>query len=590
MICAAACARPDAVALSCEGASLTYRELVAATDSLAAELAETGVARDVPVGICLERSFEHVIAMLAACRAGGAFLPLDPRWPEERQRFVLDDSRAPVVVTSAARSAVLARAGRKAITANAYTRVAHEREWAQSAANDLAYIIYTSGSTGEPKGVEITHRNLLNLIHWHCGCFGVTEQDRASCVAGLGFDAAVWEIWPNLCAGASIVLADDASRTSAAALQRFLVEEQITVAFVPTPLAEPLISAAWPPGTKLRFLLTGGDTLHARPVAGLPFAVINNYGPTECTVVATSGVVVPLEGGVLPGIGHPIPGVQIHILNASDQAAAPGETGEICIGGTSVARGYRNRPELTAQKFIKSRLAADGKESRLYRTGDLGCWSPDGQIEFHGRRDNQIKLRGHRIELDEISAALDRHPLVVQSAALASGEGSDMQLVAYVVLGRPALVGADALREFLAIRLPDYMLPSAFVAIPSLPVTPSGKIDVTALPLPHDGNRLPEAAYREPKSEVESRIAAIVAELLKLNRVGSEDNFFLLGGHSLLGTQLVLRARDAFGIDLTLRDLFRAQTVAKLSATIERRLIESIEQMSDEEAGAQLAS
>jgi acyl carrier protein len=227
--------------------------------------------------------------------------------------------------------------------------------------------------------------------------------------------------------------------------------------------------------------------------------------------------------------------------------------------------------------------------ARLYRSGDLGRLLPDGQIEFHGRRDNQIKLRGNRIELDEISAALDRHPLVVQSAVSARGDGNNVQLIAYMVLRGGAPVVAESLREFLANRLPDYMLPLAFVAIPSLPLTASGKLDVEALPVPDDANRLPETEYREPSSQVEISIAAIVAELLDLDRVGSEDNFFLLGGHSLLGTQLVLRARDAFGVELTLRDLFKAQSVSKLAATIERRLIESIEQMSDEEAGALLA-
>lgn len=585
----AADARPEAVALRCGGANLSYRELTAAADHLATEIIGKGLERDVPIGICLERSFDYVIGMLAACRAGGAFLLLDPRWPEDRLRFMLDDSNAPVVVAEGERIGSLAGTGRRVIAAGApHVRSDLRRKWAQPAPDDLAYIIYTSGSAGAPKGVEITHRNLRNLLDWHIGRFEVTEQDRASSLAGLGFDASVWEIWSHLCAGASVVLADEAARASADALKRFLIEEEITIAFVPTSLAEPLISTTWPEQTKLRFLLTGGDTLHTHAVAGLPFVVVNNYGPTECTVVATSGVVAPDESEGIPTIGCPIPGAQIHILDPSGRRAQPEEIGEICIGGACVGRGYRNRPELTANKFVTVSFC-DGGGGRLYRTGDLGRRLADGEIEFHGRLDNQIKLRGHRIELDEISAALNRHPMIVQSAVVARDERGGMQPIAYLVLRTNLGVDAQSLRGFLASRLPDYMLPGCFVSVSSLPLTSSGKIDIARLPDPDDANLLPQAGYREPESPVERRIAEIVAELLKIDRVGSDDNFFLLGGHSLLGTQLVLRIRDAFGVEVRLRDLFKAQTIAKLATSVEGRIVERVEQMSEEEAGALLA-
>ena len=583
MVWAAARANPDAIALSSNHGKMTYAELMAAVDGLAQTLIATGVDCDVPVGICLERSFDYVIAILAASTAGGAFLPLDPTWPEERLRFALADARAPVLVT---RSQHLDDPRWEIILPRAEARP--ERDWhnrphAALGPGNLAYIIYTSGSTGEPKGVEITHANLLGLVAWHLDAFQVTAHDRASCVAGLGFDAAVWEIWPYLCSGASLFLPDESVRTSSDALRTWLIENQITVAFVPTPLAEPMIATSWPSGTALRYLLTGGDTLHTRPIAGLPFAVVNNYGPSECTVVATSGIVEPGSDGGIPTIGHPISETQIRIVDETGAPVSPGELGEIHIGGVGVGRGYRHRPDLTSEKFVTDAA------TRFYRTGDLGRWLPNGEIAFHGRRDTQIKLRGYRIELDEISAALDRHPSVAQSAVLGIGEEGELRLIAYVVTKSAAALRASELRDFLVAHIPNYMLPSLFVSVSSLPLTASGKLDRAALPAPSDVNTLTDDVSREPATPTEAKLAAIMAELLKIERVGMDDNFFLLGGHSLLATQLVLRARDAFGAELSLRDLFHAQTVAKLAAKIEQRILERIEQLSDEEASQLLA-
>ena len=593
MVGAAARSNPDAIALRADGARLTYRELMSSVERLADEMTDVGVDCDVPVGVCLERSFDYIIAVLAAARAGGAFLPLDPGWPAERLRFVLDHARAPVLVTSSSHRTQLADARRTILSPEAKARPQRgRRERNRRPAvgpRNLAYIIYTSGSTGQPKGVEITQANLLSLIAWHNEAFGVTPRDHASCVAGLGFDAAVWEIWPYLSVGACVSLPHETVRTSSEALRRWLIDEKISTAFVPTPLAELMIAAPWPADTALRTLLTGGDTLHVRPIAGLPFAVVNNYGPTECTVVATSGVVEPADGGArLPSIGRPIAGARIHILDEHDQPVRAGEVGQIYIGGTGVGRGYRASLELTAERFVADPFARNDVRAQLYRTGDLGCFLPDGQIAFHGRCDNQVKIRGHRVELDEISAALDRHPLIAQSAVVARGDGPEMRLVAYVV-ARSQTLAAGELRDFLALRLPEHMQPSSFVGVSSLPLSTSGKLDRTALPPPTAANTLVDAQYSPPSSPVEDKLARIVAELLGLDHVGVEDNFFLLGGHSLLGTQLVLRARDAFGAELTLRDLFRAQTVAKLAVKIEQRIVERLEQMSEEEATRLLA-
>jgi amino acid adenylation domain-containing protein len=525
------------------------------------------------VGVSLERSFEYVIAVLAVWKAGGAYVPVDLEWPEERRAFVLEDARAAVVIG----------AGLKVDVRHVLKKAAS----AEITRENLAYIIYTSGSTGKPKGVEVTHGNLLNLVFWHRRAFGVTAEDRASHVAGLAFDAVVWELWPYLSAGASVALADATTRTSPELLREWLAAEGITISFVPTALMEPMLTAEWPVKTALRYLLTGADTLHRYPEAGLPFQVVNNYGPTECTVVATSGVVKPSYVSGRPAIGAAIANTQIYLLNENREPVKAGETGEIYIGGTSVARGYRNQPQLTAERFVENPFSP-AVDARMYRTGDLGAMMPEGQIAFLGRADNQEKIRGHRIEPDEIVSVLERHPKVSSAAVVGRGNACGRQLVGYVV---PAGQGPRSreLREFLSKELPEYMIPSRFVRIAALPLTANGKLDRGALPEPTAENALDTTVYRAPESAMEIKIASILEELLRVKRVGLEDNFFLLGGHSLLGTQLVLRVRERFGVMLTLRDLFMAQTVGNLSDEIERQLIARLDAMSEEEAGEMLA-
>jgi amino acid adenylation domain-containing protein len=526
--------------------------------------------------------------MLGALRAGSCFLPLDPDWPDDRLCAVLDDAGAPTVVAAPRLVTKLRASNRKVLSsAREGCRRGALEKLPDRTSESLAYLIYTSGSTGRPKGVEITHRNLLHLVTWHREAFDVSEQDHASWIAGLGFDASIWELFPYLTAGACIHIPEDHVRVSADALRAWLVEQSITIAFAPTPLAEMLISAPWPADTALRTLLTGGDTLHLRPRSGLPFRVVNNYGPTECTVVATSGVVgVESVSAALPTLGKPIKNARIAILDETGEPVRQGEAGEIHISGAGVARGYRGRPDLTAERFVV--LAPDKNDGaeRYYRTGDLGSWTADGEIAFHGRTDDQIKIRGHRVEPDEIAAALSRHPGVAQSAVVAKGEGLDRQLIAYILPATQEAPGPEELRDFLAVRLPNYMLPASFVRIASLPLTSNGKLDRSALPPPSPANILASVQYRAPGSPVEARLAAIVEDLLGMKRVGIDDNFFLLGGHSLLGTQLVLRVRDAFGTDLTLRDLFEAQTIYNLAAKVEEMVVNMVAGMNEEELQA----
>lgn len=580
MIAAAAATRPDAVALRDEDRELSFAALHTRTGRVAAWLAAEGVRPGDLVGLCLERSFDQIVAALAAWQAGVAYLPLDPAWPDGRLRTIVDEAGCALVIGRDDAGQRLSGAAARVLPLGEAETL---RPAVRVAPDDLAYVIYTSGSTGTPKGVEVTHGNLSHLVAWHNADFGVTAADRGVHLAGLGFDASVWEVWPQLAAGASVALAPDRVRTSAADLKAWLVGEGATIAFAPTALAEELVSAPWPVDARLRVLLTGADRLVARPIPGLPFRFVNNYGPTECTVVATSGT-VKADGEALPSIGRPIGATVVHLVDAEGAPVADGEAGEMLIGGPSVARGYRGRPDLTAERFLE---ASDGS-GRYYRSGDLAVRRADGRYDFRGRADDQVKLRGHRVEPGEVAAALREHDAVESCAVIArAGQDGTLSLVAYAVASRD--VTAEELREHLAARLPDYMVPGAFVRLDALPLNASGKIDRAALPAPSADNGFATAAYSAPQSPAEARLAEILKGVLGHDAFGMDDNFFLLGGHSLLGTQVVLRASEAFGVELVLRDLFEAPTVRRLATTIEDRLVAMIEAMSDEEVEARAA-
>jgi len=348
-----------------------------------------------------------------------------------------------------------------------------------------------------------------------------------------------------------------------------MVSEGITVSFAATAMAENLMQLEWPKTATLRFLLTGADTLKKYPSPRLPFVLVNNYGPTEGTVVSTSGVIAPESStNQAPSIGRAIDGVQVYILDDHRQPVAAGATGEIYIGGAGLARGYRNRPDLTAERFVPDPFSAEAG-ARLYRTGDLARWLPDGQIAFLGRVDEQVKIRGYRVEPSEIATVLGQHSAVRTSVVVVrEEEPGEKELVAYVVLAAGAKLDAGELRDHLRKRLPDYMVPSEFVSISSVPVTANGKLNRAALPTPN-GSRPHAEAYVEPRTPVEEELVKILAPLLKLQRVGVNDNFFLLGGHSLLGTQLIARISETFGVELTLLKLFDHPTVAEMSSEVE---------------------
>ncbi len=574
LVTARAAESPRALALTAVSEELTYQELDCRANRLASYLRSLGVERDVLVGLCLPRSLDMVVGALGILKAGGAYVPMDPAYPPGRLAFMLDDAQAAVLITNPRVAQQLPTAQRTLVYLDAPEIAAQPADapLVPNGPDDLAYVIYTSGSTGRPKGVEITHRSLANLVSWHVQAFSVTAADRASHVAGLGFDAAVWELWPYLAAGASVHLADEETRNSAELLWDWLQAQSISISFVPTPLVDRLLglNLKWPRETALRILLTGGDTLHHYPPPSLPLVLVNNYGPTECTVVATSGLVPPNESPTtLPPIGRPIANTEIHLLDEHLQPVRAGAAGEIYIGGAGVARGYHNRPDLTADRFVPNPFSRAG--GRLYKTGDLARLLPDGQIAFLGRIDDQIKIRGYRIEPNEIVRVLDQHPAIHASVVVAREDTpGERRLVAYVVSDADPGPSHTALRDFLGGFLPEYMIPAAFVRMPTLPLTPHGKVDRAALPEPTPATTLQDSSATKPCTDTEQRVAEIIGELLSLEAIGVEDNFFLLGGHSLLGAQLIVRLHDAFGVEISLRRLFEGPTVAALSAELDR--------------------
>ena len=580
---------PGHIALVDDSMQLTYGELDDWANRLAHELKALGIVSNTVVAVCMRRSSLMVLASLAVLKAGAAYLPMDPTYPRERLSFILRDAHTPLVLSDSTVAHTLPEGSWRLILLDREDLTERTpTAWGTSQIypGDLSYVIYTSGSTGKPKGVEITHKNLLSFVSWHQKAFAVSADDRAAQFVSFGFDAAVAELWPQLAAGAALHITPDEVRSSPELLRDWLIGREITIAFVPTPIAERLIMLDWPVATKLRLLLTGGDTLHHYPRAGLPFALINNYGPTEATVVATSGCVATekKDGELRPPIGRPINGTEIYIVDRSLNPVPRGEVGELLIGGAGVGRGYVNSPELTEKKFLPdpfvNRLGA-----RLYRTGDLARWLPDGQIEYVGRVDDLIKIRGYRVEPNEIIAVLNSHPAVQRSAVIQRQDNEDNQsLVAYIVLDQAqASLTATELRDLLRSRLPDFMIPAVFVVLPDLPLTSNGKIDRKALPMPSVGNTLLNENYVKPRTALEEKLSALVTNLLGITQVGVNDNFFLIGGHSLFGTQLIARIRDNFGVELPLRSVFESPTPALLAQQVEGLIVTKLANMSEDE-------
>jgi amino acid adenylation domain-containing protein len=558
---------PGASAVVEAGVAVTYAELDARANRLAHRLRRMGVGPDVRVALLLERSAALVTAQLAVLRAGGAYASLDPHGPAGRAEHMLRVAGAAAVVTRsglrdrlpATDAPVLAMDEEAAALAQ---EPPHPPEVRVEGEN-LAYVIFTSGSTGVPKGVAVPHRGLSNLLGWFRGAAGIRAGERAVLSVASTFDGSVVETWSALSSGASLHVLPDELRRDPAGTLRWLDAEAIQVWVTSTPLSEAAFQAmerGVPRPRALRAVSTGGEAVRLRPPEWL--LLLNLYGPTENSVVSTCSAVAP-EGAGLPSIGRPVPNHRAYVLDGRMQPVPPGVPGELYMAGAGLARGYLARPGMTAERFIPCPFGPAG--ARMYATGDRVRWRTDGEMEFLGRTDHQVKLRGYRIETGEIEAALLADPAVAQAAVVLRGEGGG-QLVAYVAPPRGAPApDAAALRVHLRARLPDYMVPSVFMAMETLPLSPNGKVDRKALPAP---TAAPRAAAR-PQSGVERRIARVWEEVLGISGVGLDDNFFEIGGHSMLVARMQERLAAELGREMTVVELFQFPTIAALAAHLD---------------------
>ncbi|GHF94804.1 MULTISPECIES: non-ribosomal peptide synthetase [Amycolatopsis] len=554
---------PESVALAGADGELTFGELDARANRLAHYLVERGTRPGTVVALCFDRGADLVTAMLAVLKAGGAYLIVDPASPPARRAHLVADAGAPLVLARRTEAA-----GRPAAAV-----VALEETWPEIRRRpatdpgvrvrpgDLAYLVHTSGSSGQPKGVEVEHRSLANLCAWYREQYRVTPADRGSQLIAVGFDPVGEEVWGHLTAGASLAIPAAETLDHPHDLVRWLAELRVTLAMVPAARAESLFDQLDVVPTALRAVSVGGDVLRRRPRPEWGLRLINQYGPSETTVVATFGEVAP-EGDAPPSIGGPIANTTAHVLDEHRTPVPVGIPGELYVGGAGVARGYAGRPELTAERFVPDPFAADGA-ARLYRTGDLVRRRPDGELEFLGRVDDQVKIRGHRVEPGEVEAALAAHPDVAEAVVLAADEApGHKRLLGYVVAAPGTTLDDAGLRAFLAESLPSYLVPAVISVLDAFPVTANGKVDRRALPAP--GRPAAKTGYRAPAGPVEEALAGIFAAAFSVDRVGADDNFFALGGDSILAIQVVAKAHRA-GLRFTSKDLFRRQTVASLA-------------------------
>ncbi|GCE59889.1 linear gramicidin synthase subunit B [Microcystis aeruginosa NIES-4285] len=572
---------PNAIAIVFDEQSLTYGELNGRANQLAHYLQKLGVKPDELVGICLKRSLDMIVGLLAILKVGGAYVPIDPDYPQERISFMLQDTQVKVILTCESLQTSLPN--HQAIV------VCLDKDWQlinqasqenlnnAVSADNLAYIIYTSGSTGTPKGVAVTHQAVNRLV-LNTNYIHFTPDDRVVQASNIAFDAATFEIWGALLNGAKIIILAKSVLLSPQEFALSLRENQISVLFLTTALFNQLASLVPQAFSGLRYLLFGGESVDPKWVRevldnGRPQNLLHVYGPTENTTFSSWYLVedLPATATTIP-IGKAISNTQIYLLDQNLQPVPIGVSGELYLGGAGLARGYLNRQELTTEKFIPNPFdplsKVGNQQSKLYKTGDLARYLPDGKIEYLGRTDNQVKIRGFRIELGEIEAVLLSHPQIREAGGLVneSDRPENRALAAYVVLNDPTCA-TQSLREFVKRQLPDYMIPAYWLILDNLPLTSNGKIDRRALPLPN-----PElhrsVDYVAPKNSTQETIAAIFGQVLKLEKVGINDNFFEIGGNSLQATQVISRLRESFALELPLRRLFEQPTVADLALAV----------------------
>ncbi|WP_145052124.1 non-ribosomal peptide synthetase [Paenibacillus xylanexedens] len=585
---------PEALAATDADRQITYGELNERANVLAHNLRKRGARPGSYVGVCTERSVDWLVGMLGVFKSGACYVPLDPTYPEERLAYMMADANVPLLVTH---SQVLTRLtvepsvevlcldqesewgildSGENLESSKYSKNSEYRAnpepWAT--AQDPAYVIYTSGSTGQPKGAILRHQGLLNVVLWHQGRFGTSAADRGAQIARMGFDASLLETWPLLCSGGSVHLMEQEIVLNPEGLQHWLLDHQITLScFLPPVVAEQLLPLTWPQDGALRALLAGGERLQMRPPAHLTFDYVNIYGPTECTILSTVSTVEAEDGSFTPpSIGGALPNTQLYVLDAHQNPVPRGVPGELYIGGVGVAIGYLNREELNAEKFVAHPFRSG---ERLYRTGDLVKYNPDATLSYIGRADHQVKIRGFRIELGEIESVLVGHPAVHSVIVQAREIGeTGKQLVAYIATqpeasrGKANAVLVNELREYMKPKLPQFMLPAAWVVLEQFPVTPNGKVDRKALPEPTPSELYSAQDYVAPRHPVEEMLAGIWSDVLGLQRIGAHDHFFELGGHSLLATQIVSRVKKLFGIEYPLAQVFQRPMLSQMAKSI----------------------
>ncbi|MFD2672248.1 non-ribosomal peptide synthetase, partial [Marinicrinis sediminis] len=539
---------------------LTYQALNARANQLAHRLREGGIKASHIVAIMLEPSLDMVIAVLAVWKAGASYLPIDHAYPTQRIQYMLGDSQAELLITSSRlRSSVQAHCHLLEIDVCEVGHYADTNLPDKPEPNELAYLIYTSGSTGEPKGVMIEHHALSNMCNWYQSYYELTSEDRCSKYAGFGFDASVWEIFPCLISGASLYIVPESQRLNVEALNAYMNEKSITVSFLPTAVCESFIQLH---NESLRVLLTGGDKL--KTCQPQRYKIVNNYGPTENTVVTTACEVKPPYTSI--PIGAPISNVDIYILNQVNQLQPVGVAGELCIAGRSLASGYWNKPDKTAEAFVDHPFIPGEK---MYRTGDLARWLPNGQVEYLGRIDQQVSIRGARVEVGEVEANLLRLDGISEAVVLAVDVRDETQLCAYLVSEGASKPNMTWLKEQLRMKLPAFMLPSHYTWLEAIPLTANGKVDRKLLPHPE-----PDSHARvivAPRNDTEQRLVELYRIVLKLEPVSVDDDFFELGGHSLKASMLAANVMKEFRVELTLRELFQFPVLEQQARLIQEK-------------------
>ncbi|MEH2032602.1 MAG: non-ribosomal peptide synthase/polyketide synthase [Nostoc sp.] len=586
---------PDAVAVVFGNQQLTYQQLNCRANQLAHYLQTLGIKPDVLVGLCVERSLEMMVGVLAILKAGGAYVPLDPDYPTERLSFMLEDAQVSVLLGQQKLVESLPKHHARVVCLDTdWKKIAHNSESNLTnigASNNLAYVIYTSGSTGKPKGVLVNHSNVVRLFEATNSWYHFNQDDVWTMFHSYAFDLSVWEIWGALLYGGRLVVVPYLVTRSPKSFYELLCQKKVTVLNQTPSAFRQLIQASPALGSdlKLRLVIFGGEALELRSLQPwferygdqMP-QLVNMYGITETTVHVTYR---PLSKADLNGtasvIGHPIPDLQVYVLDEYKQPVPIGVPGEMYVGGAGVARGYLNRPDLTQQRFISNPFS-NNRQARLYKTGDKARYLPNGELEYLGRIDNQVKIRGFRIELGEIEALLASHPDVWENVVMVrEDEPGNKRLVAYVVPKVEQSPKVAELRRFLKQKLPEYMVPNAFVQLEALPLTANGKIDRRALPIPDNSQIELEDNFVAPTTATEKTLAAIWAEVLGMQQIGINDNFFTLGGHSLIATQIISRIREVFEIEVPLRHIFEAPTIASLTEVIETAQKEGLQEQSD---------